>query len=202
MVAPSHTQPSRETHDATDGTLSLASPEQSRPSTLFLKDGRLFDAQAVIEARKQLARLADWRGHASMEAISLARAIECTMDNLHECFHKDVQNANELVWNLETRYMGPQAEEISMKLLGDTAWQVDASVIDATLSLWLSSAPENKSGIKASARFSGHVIGDDEWLRSEGASKKSLRLIGDQTRSLARDLQWWVPRHLLNLTST
>ena len=81
-------------------------------------------------------------------------------------------------------------------------WEVDAGEIEAILTLWLSSVPEEeeKSQTELIARLFGHKIGDDEWLRSEGTAKKSLRLVGDQTPSLAQDLRWWVPRHLLNLT--
>ena len=194
-----YTQPGQTSHIVAGETSSLAPPKQTRPSASSLEDGRLFDAQTVMEAHKLLSRLADWRGHASVEARSLARAVECTMDNLRECFHEDIQDATEIVWYLETCYMGSQAEKISINLLRDEAeWKVDASVLDATLSLWLSSAPEAKSGVKTSTRSSGHTKGDEEWPRSEGTAKQSLTLLGYQTPSLARDLQWWVPRHPLS----
>ena len=97
------TQQSSDSNDACRSTSSLASPEQTQPNFPSIKESINSDAQMVMGARKQLARLAIWRGHASEGAISLARAIECTMDNLNKCLPLGIQ---EFAWTLETLYIG------------------------------------------------------------------------------------------------
>ncbi|CAG1996036.1 unnamed protein product [Fusarium graminearum] len=154
-------------------------------------DGSIFDAQALLDARKSLAHLAGWKGPASAEAVSLARAIECTLDA-----------------DLETRYSGAKEQRISIPLSSQvTGWKVDASLIEAILSLWLSTAEEKDSsqdkdtlssitnGIKHQKPKS-----QDDWLRSKGTmTKHSLRLVGRCTPSLVRDLLWWIHRDLLSV---
>jgi ankyrin repeat protein len=209
-VAPSeHIQRSEGSEIVSSGAASLASPRYTQPNTLSHKDRGIVDAQAVLKARKQLARLADWRGHASAEAVSLARAIECTMDNLNKCFPKDTE---ELDWTLETRYMESRTQTISVQLSrGIGGWEVNATDIEAILSLWLSSVDQEESketqsrgdSSSESKTVSTHrqpKRADDEWLRSKGTSaRQSLWMLGEHTPSLARDLQWWIPRDLLKI---
>ena len=39
---------------------------------------------------------------------------------------------------------------------------------------------------------------DDDWLRSRGTTaRQSLWILGQHTPSLARDIQWWIPREIL-----
>ncbi|KAI6750430.1 hypothetical protein HG530_014711 [Fusarium avenaceum] len=193
----------------TGGKSSLVHIEQMQAHTHVLDDSSIFDAQAVLDARKKLARLADWRGPASLEAVCLARAIECTMKALDICFPK---GSKSFTWNIETRYIGSQEQTISIRLLRQAGiWMVDAIEIEATLSLWLSSVDEEdltrpeplNSGVSDFGngnRNSELKIGDDEWLRTKGMTEKqSLRLLGEHTPSLARDLQWWIPRDLLSI---
>lgn len=147
-------------------------------------DGSIFDAQALLDARKSLAHLAGWKGPASAEAVSLARAIECTLDAVNVCILNNPQN---LIWDLETCYSGAKEQKISIPLSSQvTGWKVDASLIEAILSLWLSTAEEKDSsqdkdtlsnitnGIKHQKPKS-----QDDWLRSKGTmTKHSLRLVG------------------------
>ncbi|UZP40203.1 hypothetical protein NXS19_008019 [Fusarium pseudograminearum] len=197
--------PRNEWRIVTGGSSSLNVSESSQVSTPGPSDGSVFDAQALLDARKRLAQLAGWRGPASAEAVSLTRAIECTLDAMSICIPENPQN---LTWDLETRYSGPKEQTISIPLSRHVAgWKVDAYLIEAILSLWLSSVKEEESpqdegtlsntpnGIKQQK-----PKGQDDWLRSKGTiAKKSLRLLGRHTPSLVRDLLWWVPRDLLNV---
>lgn len=193
----------------TGGKSSLVHPEEMQVHTPQLDDSSIFDAQTVLDARKQLPRLADWRGPASREAVCLARAIECTMNALDICFPKESKS---FIWNIETRYIGSQEQTISICLSQQAgAWKVDATDMEATLSLWLSSVDEEDltqpgppnsrvSDSDDGKKHSAPKIGDDEWLRTKGTTaKQSLRLLGDHTPSLTRDLQWWIPRDLLSI---
>lgn len=188
----------------TGGESSLISPYETPRCTPSTREEVEFNAQTVLNTRKQLASLANWRGNTSPEAISLARAIECTMDNLNQCFPE------ELVWNLETRYTGSQAQTISIKLSREVGgWKVDATELEAILSLWLSSVNDERpshrefvSLISTDRTASSELTkGDGDWLRSKGIkAKPSLWLFGEHTPSLHRDLQWWIPRDMLNVS--
>jgi hypothetical protein len=193
----------------TGGKSSLVHPEQMQAHTPVLDDSSIFDAQTVLDARKQLARLADWRGPASVEAVCLARAIECTMKALDICFPKEFKS---FTWNIETHYIGSQEQTISIRLSKQAGvWKVDATEMEATLSLWLSSVDEedltqpeplnsDASSFGDGKKHSDSKIGNDEWLRTKGTTaKQSLRLLGEHTPSLTRDLQWWIPRDLLSI---
>ncbi|CAJ0547459.1 Ff.00g042130.m01.CDS01 [Fusarium sp. VM40] len=194
----------------TGGKSSLGPPEQMQAHTPALGDNSIFDAQTVLDARKQLARLADWRGPASREAVCLARAIECTMNALSICLPKESKS---FIWNIETRYIGSQEQPISIRLSQQAGvWKVDATDMEATLSLWLSSVDEEEnltqpeplnSGVSDFDDGKSHSepkIGDDQWLRTKGTTaKQSLRLLGKQTPSMSRDLQWWIARDLLSI---
>lgn len=187
----------------TGGKSSLVPTEQVQAHTPVLDNNSIFDAQAVLDARKQLARLADWRGPACLEAVCLARAIECTMKALDICFPKEFKN---FTWNIETCYIGSQEQKITIRLFQQAGvWKVDAAEVEAILSLWLSSVDEEDLAIGVSYNHDGKKhsepkIGDDEWLRTKGTTaKQSLRLLGEHTPSLTRDLQWWIPRDLLSI---
>lgn len=197
--------PSNEWMVVTGGSSSLKVSDSNQVSAPEPSDGSLFDAQALLDARKSLAHLTGWRGPASAEAVSLARAIECTLDAMGVCIRGNPQH---LTWDLETRYSGLKEQKISIPLSRQVAgWKVDASLIEAILSLWLSSVEEDESpqdqdslsnfpdGIKHQQQKR-----QDDWLRSKGTTgKQSLRLLGKRTPSLVRDLLWWVPRDLLNV---
>ncbi|RGP64312.1 ankyrin repeat [Fusarium sporotrichioides] len=189
----------------TGGDSSLTPSERSQVPTSEPNNGSLLHAQALLDARKSLAHLAEWKGTASTEAVSLARAIECTMDALNICFP---ENSERFTWNLEARYFGSQKQIIRIPLSRQVGgWKVDASQIEAILSLWLSSVEEedympnedtssdNDDGSKFQKPKS-----QDEWLRAKGTiEKQSLRLLGKGTPSVVRDLLWWVPKDLLSV---
>jgi len=181
----------------------------TQSSTSSSKDGCILDAQSVLDSMRQLARLTDWRGPASSEAVALARAIECTMNNLHSCFPP---KTDELTWDIEACYVGTQSQTISIQLLRRGGkWEVDAAVLEAMLSLWLSSVndeeskePEPQGDSSSNSDQDGIALErkrfDDEWLRSKGTTvNRSLWILGKNTPSIARDLQWWIPRESLQI---
>ncbi|KAM0368803.1 hypothetical protein ACHAPK_006463 [Fusarium culmorum] len=189
----------------TGGTSSLKVSEPGQVSDSQPSAVSILDAQALLDARKSLAHLTEWRGPASAEAVSLARAIECTLDSVNVCLPDDPER---LTWNLEVRYSGPNKQRICIPLSKQVgAWNVDASLLEAVLSLWLSSVEEGDSSQNEdilSSINNGRKLqkqkSQDGWLRSRGtAAKQSLRLLGRRSPSLVRDLLWWIPRDLLNV---
>ncbi|CAI4214564.1 unnamed protein product [Parascedosporium putredinis] len=120
-------------------------------------------AHAIMMIRESLGNLAQWPGPASAEAIALARAMEITMDALFE--HRDTNLS--WAWTLEARYSQRAKEPI-----------------EAALSLWLYSVDEVENEVPQAS----------EWLLAKGINEQlGLRLLGQYTESLHRDLQWWMP---------
>jgi hypothetical protein len=64
--------------------------------------GGAFDANRVVRIRKQLGKLADWRGPAAEHAVILARAIEITMNTLL----KSENYGTHLIWSFGVHYGG------------------------------------------------------------------------------------------------
>jgi ankyrin repeat protein len=184
------TKSSNEWIVVTGGESSLERPRPRR--SLSSQTGIISDAQKVLDARMQLARLAGWRGLASSEAISLATAIECTMDTLDK--HRCLPNSGSFTWDFEARYVRSQPRPISIELSDAGSWKIDAAEIEAIISLWLSSVDDEGSEPEDPPGPGRGVDQDDEWLRrGETTSKLGLWIVGEQTPSLARDLQWWIP---------
>jgi hypothetical protein len=188
----------------TGGNSNLYVCDGSRVSAPWRSDERISDAQWTLNIRKSLAHLAGWSGPASSEAVSLARAMECTMNALDACFPGSSKSSS---WKLETSYRR-RREAIHIPLSKEIGgWKVDASEIEAILSLWLSSVQEDEYLQDQYNLLNARIISklqqpksQDEWLRSEATiAKRSLRLFGESTTSLVRDLRWWVPNDLLDV---
>ncbi|RYP71470.1 hypothetical protein DL769_004695 [Monosporascus sp. CRB-8-3] len=151
-------------------------------------------AHTVVRIRRDLGRLADWRGPASAEAVSLARAIEVTMDTLLSPPH-----TNNLTWSLRAHNAGWRAQSVKFRLQHDGTWKASADEIEAALSLWVYSVSETKrrqneekQGQSEPPRTKSHK--GDAWLRAKGSSAElSLRILGLSTPALLRDLRWWMP---------
>ncbi|KAI3321405.1 hypothetical protein HD806DRAFT_523893 [Xylariaceae sp. AK1471] len=158
----------------------------------------------VMRIRRNLSKLADWYGPASAEAISLARAIEITMDTLY--MKSSVQD---LSWCISV-----SGAPIKFRLIlqENGNWKAYADELESALSLWLYSVRNKEQGIEQqseSDKNSGkddimmessglpHRKGntdDDAWLRAKGTpAKRSLRILDSSTSRLRQDLRWWMP---------
>lgn len=174
-------------------------------------------AQTTMMLRRDLGEVADWQGPASAEAIALARAIEIAMDTLFDT--KPRQNGK-LTWHLSVPNSSgdSSSESVTFRVeqLATGHWKAFSDELEAALSLWLYSvdelqrAPGNDLGDgnqHIEPRDNGRTdegglleikpmrSKDDIWLRIKGKqAKRSLRLLGQSTESLDRDLRWWIPR--------
>ncbi|KAL8281863.1 hypothetical protein RB597_009535 [Gaeumannomyces tritici] len=176
-------------------------PTQSKGS------GSWSNAHRVMEIRRDLGELADWHGPASTEAISLARAIEETMDAL---FGPDSADG-EFTWSLKALWSleRPDYESIPFHVKRHGGrWRAYSDEIEAALSLWLYSVDKQENDVEVAkekkqkesldaretqGKDGGERPKDDAWLRKETSAKPSLRLLGSHTAALYRDLQWWLP---------
>ncbi|KAF9772568.1 hypothetical protein IL306_009724, partial [Fusarium sp. DS 682] len=147
----------------------------------------------VMKLRRNLGRLADWRGPASEEAIAVARAIEITMDTLFST----PSQASPFSWSLCAQFGGlDNPVNFQLKQQDSGKWKAYSDEIEASLSLWLYSVNdlEDKYPQAPSGQPSNEDDEDDAWLRAKGSSmKRSLRVLGLRTKVLDRSLEWWMP---------
>ncbi|KAK1506986.1 hypothetical protein CTAM01_03318 [Colletotrichum tamarilloi] len=144
--------------------------------------------------RKDIAQLANWQGPASMEAVSLARSIEATMDLLF----RDSEQVD-YTWSLASQG-GEPGENLEEQLIYfrlnriEGKWNAHADELEAALSMWLYSVDDIEKNEETNDQDTVGDNKDDKWLRVKGSpSRPGLRLLGSYTESLHRDLSWWMP---------
>ncbi|KAM0544378.1 hypothetical protein ACHAPJ_011837 [Fusarium lateritium] len=169
-------------HDKTNGEdeegIQIANTSSNTPS----HSGQT-KAQTVMELRCQLARLAGWQSAVSPEATSLARAIEVVMKLLFSETDQEI-----LVWSLEAKYGDRGRESINVSLRRKNGnWTASRHELEAILSLWLYSL-HGQENVKTAL--------DEEEVDSSPTDQPSIRLLGQNTRQLRRDLWWWMPRDI------
>ncbi|KAJ4308776.1 hypothetical protein N0V84_011892 [Fusarium piperis] len=170
--------------------------------------GRSFDswskADRVMKIRRDLGQLADWHGPASAEAISLARAIEITMDALLG----PESEGRVFTWPLKAFKSsgGHGCDSVAFHVKCHAGkWRAYSDEIEAALSLWLYSVDECEKKKEQKGSLDDGSAGeteredgeerpkDDAWLRKGTSAKPSLRLLGSHTAALWQDLRWWMP---------
>jgi hypothetical protein len=108
------------------------------------------DAQTVMKARTRLARLCRWKGPASALAVSVANSIEVAMNTLSQ------SRCDTFSWSLKARVRGAtEAQDIWFTAQMEDGWAVEATDIEAALSLMLFAVHEEEKV--------GHA--DEGWQR-------------------------------------
>ncbi|KAK7420559.1 hypothetical protein QQX98_002758, partial [Neonectria punicea] len=160
---------SPETHERLRQTSEDGDPEPSEK------------AHRVMMIRRDLGQLVDWRGPASAEAASLARAIEVTMDALFGSSH-----TGNFTWSPVANYAQKDAQSIHFRLerQKNGNWKAFENEIEAALSLWIYSISGKED--KHQQEWKGPVAPGTP-------AKRSLRLLGSDPQGLHRDLRWWMP---------
>ncbi|KAK6719619.1 hypothetical protein SNK05_002750 [Fusarium graminearum] len=177
--------------------------DQTRPAIQGRTFGSWSNADRVVKIRRDLGQLANWHGPASAEAISLARAIETTMDAL-----LDPETEGQVfTWSLKALKSsgGHGYESIAFHVKWHAGkWRAYSDEIEAALSLWLYSvderenkelkeSPNDGSAKKTEREDREERPKDDAWLRKGTSAKPSLRLLGSYMAALQQDLRWWMP---------
>lgn len=141
-------------------------------------------AHKMMVARQELRNLSGWKSPVREEAARLTSAIE----TIAQTFLEQLPEGN-YVWSIPATYSGlpdEHDEHVDIELeKKDMRWQVkDGSErIEAILSLWLYSNPP----VKLSGGNQSHQ------LRLYGSSKHKNRL--------SRDLQWWMPEVIAEMST-
>ncbi|KAF3808983.1 hypothetical protein GCG54_00011175 [Colletotrichum gloeosporioides] len=165
------------------------SQNSSDPAISMVSDGytpvnnAVSDAQNVLNIRKDLSHLAKWSGPASAEAVSLARAIEITMNTLigsmnfasigsDSCSLLPVQLLSTMLllvqllrfilpvilippFNIHLPAMMLPSPSTSplTPVMADGKWKAFANEYEAVLSLWLSSVKDDKQRTAKMPKF-------------------------------------------------
>ncbi|QPC73221.1 hypothetical protein HYE68_003973 [Fusarium pseudograminearum] len=156
-------------------------------------------AQEVMNIRRHLGRLANWRGTASKEASCLAAAVEATMNALHPITKANTapENVpNPFKWTLEVD-LGSEKHRIALRLdCKEMGWDSHVDELESVLSLWLYSIDEKRQtwAEKSNVSLNALDIEDDAWLRKASLQAVGgLIQLGQLTDELARALRWWMP---------
>lgn len=161
-------------------------------------------ANTVMRIRRQLGKLADWRGPASSEAICLARAIEITMDTLfnhatEDYFNNHTKDTDQFTLSWAMPVVGESIHFRIERATRTGPWKTFADELDAALSLWLyylndpkGTTLKHTTADKACGGGKDHD--DDSWLRAEWiADKSNLCLLGKDSPKLRQNLKFWMP---------
>ena len=175
-------------------------------------------AQFVLEARRELGKLAKHKLPITQEAIKLARALEGTMELLfppEKCLAMDWSSDWTLNWPLAvdfcdrgSKWLSRAQARIAVSRNYDT-WRIRADDLDACLSLWLYSieSQENQAFIdqqreKAHKRDNENhrheevQDREDNWLRTRVPPKTLCLLTPEEGKleHLEQDLLWWLDK--------
>ncbi|KAL5094904.1 hypothetical protein Trisim1_003512 [Trichoderma cf. simile WF8] len=157
------------------------------------KEPPICEAQDYTTMRQSLAKLADWRGPVSQEAIAVSLAIEATMNLLD-----DNLGLQEFYWAYKIQDASLNEQDLKFRVIKqpDGKWKAHAGEIEAALSLrlfYVKSQQETQLLSKAIHK-SGNPLDDDKWLRVKGEMPDmGIRILGPNTMQLYRHLDWWIP---------
>lgn len=160
-------------------------------------------AQDIMDLRKDLAQLSNWRGPAAEEAIALAQAMEVVLNALYNAEKSTTNTNTHFTWNLKVKFASsngskPDDDLVRFNFSWDDKrkWKARADEIEAALSLWLYSTKKQETPGKP-----GQLPPlNDSWLREKGLRPKlGYRQLGSYTSRLAQDLWWWMPSEGFNV---
>ncbi|KAM0490718.1 hypothetical protein ACHAP8_011263 [Fusarium lateritium] len=154
------------------------------------------NAQEIMDLRRFLAQLADWKSPVTSEAARLAAAIEATMNVLHS-----TAKATSFTWSLQVNLSDEPGEltagTVKLHLeYKEEQWKSHVDELESVLSLWLYSTTKKMETSKARLGVKGNPLKaeDDTWIRGEKSlAEGGLIMLGQRTEELSWALRWWLP---------
>ena len=143
-------------------------------------------ATYALNLRRRLGQLTNWTGQTSLASISVASSIEVVMNTLFN------DKKGGFTWSLGVE-VDEKAAEISLRIERpslEQGWKIDATSIEAALSLWVYHIRSTESSKKSTQK--GAV---NDWLRDDLELKREVvQLLGpdEPEKTLQRDIKWWV----------
>ncbi|KAF6808491.1 ankyrin repeat protein [Colletotrichum sojae] len=164
----------------------------------------LHTAQSILDLRRYLGELGNWKSPVFAEAVALSKAIEITMGYFEDHL-KPLENGR-FTWKMQVKVgydnkaklgdfgaygrlsnANPEPVEFNVEKTVD-GWKARIDELDAALSLWLYSIGIREEDNRAAFPF---VNGD--WIRGKKIHEQCLQIIGPSSYRLVQDLKWLVP---------
>ncbi|KAF6827134.1 hypothetical protein CMUS01_09139 [Colletotrichum musicola] len=167
-------------------------------------------AQGVLDLRRYLGELGNWKSPVFAEAVALSKAIEITMGYFEDHLKKPKNQC--FTWTLQVKVgydnkaklgdfgaygrlsnASPEPVEFHVEKT-ESGWQARVDELDSALSLWLYSVYSSKGNQKNTRAV--FPSGNDDWIRGEKIRDQCLQIIGPSSFRLLQDLKWWMPNGL------
>jgi hypothetical protein len=148
-----------------------------------------------------LGQLARWRGPGSAEAVSLAKAMEIVLNSafkhLTEVHRQPAYQS--IFWFFRTR----DGQSLTLRFTRSPAnkWEASTGEVDAALSLSTFAVSAREEAFH-NVPGGSLTLGQKSTLSpspDEETTNYSLRVLGQHSAPLARDLSWWFPTGLSDL---
>ena len=145
-------------------------------------------AERALNIRRRLGQLTKWTGQTSLVAISVARSIGVVMNTFFNGHSK-----GSFTWFLRVQ-IGDMEDKIPLRIRkpeSDLEWEIDATYIEAALSLWAFHIRTSE----AQKEISNEKGFDKDWLQENVQLKRQVfQLLGQDEASgaLRRDIKWWI----------
>ena len=166
---------------------------QQDPMRAPLSQSLSSHAERALNIRRRLGQLTKWTGQTSLASISVARAIGVVMNTFF-----NNHPTGSFTWFLRVQ-IGDKEDKIPLQIRkpeSNLEWEIDATYIDAALSLWVfhirtTEARREKEKEKGREEKSF----DMDWLQEHVQQKRQVfQLLGldKASEALRRDIKWWI----------
>ncbi|KAK2741063.1 hypothetical protein CKAH01_18545 [Colletotrichum kahawae] len=171
---------------------SEAREQNSRNQSPYFEVKNFKTNEGILELRRSLGELGNWKGPAYAEALSLSRAIEAVIDTFAP-YLRDIGDVKDCHWTVEAlgSYGGPDPIKFHIDKTPE-GWQARTDELDSALSLWLYSVDDTKKDTPSSRFPSRH----GNWARDRKSRHRCVQILGSYSKDLIRDLNWWMPNGL------
>ena len=163
----------------------LQSELQPDPMRAPLSHSPSSQAEHALNIRRRLGQLTKWTGQTSLASISAARSIGVVMNTLF-----DDCPTGRFTWFLRVQ-IGDKEDKIPLQVRkpeSNLEWGIDATYIEAALSLWIFHIRTSEAQ-KKEKRF------DMDWLQENAQLKRQVfQLLGldEASGALRRQIEWWI----------
>ena len=142
-------------------------------------------AQKALNIRRRLAQLTRWPGEAAESSIGLSKSISAVLDIL-------LPQSKKFIWPLTIQLEDMSTQTIKLKALNNKCWSVDATQIDAVLSLWLFHIKERRVILLKKQEIKD-TNKDVDWLQQGVEQRRQVsRLLGPADADFRRNVGLWI----------
>ena len=142
-------------------------------------------AQKALNIRRRLAQLTRWPGEAAEFSIGLSKSISAVLDIL-------LPESKKFIWPLTIQLEDMSTQTIKLKALNNKRWSVDATQIDAVLSLWLFHIEERRVILLRKQEIKD-TNKDVDWLQQGVEQRRQVsRLLGPADADFRRNVGLWI----------